>query len=85
LKNTLKYFSNIFRPHFSKGQDLRVNSPKEILILDDDINALEIICNILYLRNNIIPNALNLIKVLGIAVTTNKFNYIVAVKYTSTL
>jgi len=85
LKNASKYFSNMFGPHFSEGQDLRANSPKEISMPDDDANALEIICNILHLRNNVVPEVLCPIEVLGIAVAADKFDCIVAVKHASTL
>ncbi|KAK7178318.1 hypothetical protein PSPO01_15627 [Paraphaeosphaeria sporulosa] len=84
LKNASKYFSNMFGPNFSEGQGLRVNRLKEILMPEDDANALEIICNILHLRNDVVPEALTPIEVLEIAVLADKFDCIVAVKHAST-
>ncbi|KAF2807528.1 uncharacterized protein BDZ99DRAFT_392986 [Mytilinidion resinicola] len=85
LKNASKYFNAMFGPHFSEGQDLRGDSPKEISMPDDDANALEILCNILHLRNDVVPETLDPIKAFEIAVTADKFDCIVAVKYASML
>ncbi|KAF2000416.1 hypothetical protein P154DRAFT_492065 [Amniculicola lignicola CBS 123094] len=85
LKNASKYFKNMFGPHFSEGQDLTTSSPKEIPMPEDDANVLEIICNIIHLRNDDVPEAVSPTKALGLAVAADKFECVVAVKHASTL
>ena len=83
LSNASKYFRNMFGPHFSEGQDLKADCLKEISMLDDDSNALEIVCNILHLRNDAVPEILSPIEVFNVAVVADKFDCVVAMKYAS--
>jgi hypothetical protein len=42
------YFCSMFGPHFKEGQELCSESPKDILMPEDDAATVEIICKILY-------------------------------------
>ena len=85
LKNTSRYFSAMFGPHFSEGQDLGGDRPKEIPMPDDNADALKIICNIIHLRNDAVPETLNPGEVLQVAITADKFDCVVALKHASML
>jgi hypothetical protein len=81
LKNASKAFNAMFGPYFREGQDLHGNPPKEISMPDDNVDALTIICRILHLRNDSIPDSLTPSKVLQIAIATDKFDYIMRLKF----
>ena len=85
LSNASKYFKNMFGPHFSEGQDLRADGLKEVSMPDDDSNALEIVCNIIHLRNDAVPETLSPTEVLNVAVVADKFDCVVAMKHASAL
>jgi hypothetical protein len=85
LKKASKYFRVMFGPHFSEGQDLGGNSPKEVLMLDDNANVLEIICNIIHLRNDAVPEILTPDEVFEIAIAADKFDCGIALKHATAL
>ena len=85
LKNASTYFRAMFGPHFAEGKDLNSNDPKEVLMPYDNANALEVICNIVHLRNDAVPQSLSPTEILELAVAADKFDCIVALKHASTL
>ena len=80
LKNASKVFNAMFGPHFREGQDLHGNYPKEIPMLDDNADALTIICRILHLRNDSISDSLTPNEVLQIAIAADKFDCVMRLK-----
>jgi hypothetical protein len=85
LENASKYFRTMFGPHFAEGKDLNSNDPKEILMPYDNANALEIICNIMHLRNDAVPRSLSPNDIFEVAVAADKFDCVVALEHASTL
>jgi BTB/POZ domain len=71
LKNASKVFNAMLGPQFREGQDLHGNSPKEIIMPDDNADALTIICRILHLRNDSIPDSRTPSEVLQIAIAAD--------------
>jgi hypothetical protein len=80
LKNASKVFNAMFGSHFREGQDFDGNSPKEIFMPEDNTDALTIICNILHLRNDLIPDYLTPSEVLQITITADKFDCVMRLK-----
>jgi hypothetical protein len=85
LKNASPYFRAMFGSHFAEGKDLKSDDPKEILMPDDNANALEVICNIIHLRNDAVPESLSPNDIFQIAIAADKFDCIVALKHVSTI
>jgi hypothetical protein len=83
LRNASYYFSNLSGPSFAEGQDLSNNDPKEVPMPDDDAHAVETICSIIHLRNDVVPLSLGPKEVFDIAVTADKFDCANAVKLAS--
>jgi len=79
LKNSSKAFNAMFGPHFSEGQDLPGISPKEVIMPEDNANALTIICSIVHLRNDLIPDSLTSSEILEIA-AADKFDCVTRLK-----
>lgn len=72
LRNASTYLSNLFGPNFSEGQNLSSSNSKEILVPDDDARAMEMICNIIHLRNDAVPLSLTPEEVFDVAVAADK-------------
>ncbi|KAI2481028.1 btb poz domain-containing protein [Pyrenophora tritici-repentis] len=85
LSNASACFRTMFGPHFAEGKNLKSNDPKEIPMRDDDADALEILCNVIHLRNDAVPQSLSPTDVFGVAVAADKFGCAVALKYASTV
>jgi hypothetical protein len=85
LRTASTYFGAMFGPRFAEGQGLNSNGPKEILMPDDNANAVEVICNIMHFRNEAIPQSLSPTEVFEIAVAADKFNCVVALKHASAI
>jgi hypothetical protein len=81
LKSASKYFRVLFGPNFAEGQDLDSNNPKEVSMPDDNAHALEIICNVIHLRNDAVPRSLSPKDIFEIAIAADKFDCVVALKY----
>jgi hypothetical protein len=81
LKNASKVFNAMFGPHFSEGQNLPGNSPKEVSMPEDNADALTIICRILHLRNDLIPDSLTSSEILQIAIAADKFDCVMRLKF----
>ncbi|KAH7111808.1 hypothetical protein B0J11DRAFT_447464 [Dendryphion nanum] len=85
LKIASKYFTALLGPHFNEGHDIGGNEPKEVMMPYDNAKALEIICNVIHLRNDVVPKSLDSADILDIAITADKFDCIVALKHVSTI
>jgi hypothetical protein len=70
----LKFSMPCFGPNFKEGQDIHIDSPKEVPMLEDNGGALATICKILHLRNDLVPESLTPDEVLQIAITADKFD-----------
>ena len=85
LRNASEYFRALLGPHFSEGQHLSEESPKEIRMPEDDAYSLEVIFNVLHLRNEDVPRSLDPEFILDIAIAADKFNCIVALQHAGTV
>lgn len=83
LKTASKVFKTMFGPHFSEGQDISKEVPKEILMPEDDADAMKIICAVIHLRNNAASDKITPDEVLTVAVTADKYNCIDPLKNAS--
>lgn len=52
---------------------------------DDNAHALEIICNVIHLRNDAVPRSLSPKDIFEIAIAADKFDCVVALKYASAI
>jgi hypothetical protein len=71
----------MFRPTWSEGQGLSKESPREVRLVEDDADALQIICCVIHHRNNDVPQSLTPKEVLQIAIEADKYDLNVALKY----
>jgi hypothetical protein len=83
LNNASKVFSVMFGPDFAEGQNLDSHDPKEVPMPDDNAHALEIICNVIHLRNDVVPRSLSPKDIFEIAIAADKFDCVVALRYAS--
>lgn len=66
----------MFKPTFAERQNLDEDKPTEVSMLDDNASALEIICNVIHYRNNIVPSELKPRQVFEVAIAADKFDCI---------
>ena len=85
LKNASKYFRVMFGPHFAEGQNLDSDNPKEVSMTEDNAHALEVICNVIHLRNDAVPHCLSPKEIFEIATAADKFDCVVALRYASAI
>ena len=85
LKNASKYFRVMFGPHFAEGQNLDSDNPKEVSMTEDNAHALEVICNVIHLRNDAVPHSLSPKEIFEIATAADKFDCVVALRYASAI
>ena len=85
LRCASKTFGVMFGPDWSEGQGLSKNSPQEIPLVDDDADALRTICCIIHHRNDAVPPSQSLTpkEILQIAITSDKYDLGIALKYAS--
>jgi hypothetical protein len=81
LRYASKVFGAMFGPTWSKGQGLSKESPREVRLVEDDADALQIICCVIHHRNNNVPQSLIPKEVLQIAIEADKYDLNVALKY----
>lgn len=58
-------------------------APKDVLLEDDDFDALLVICNLIHHRIGSVPDTLTPLKVFRIAVTADKYDCVPILKYVS--
>ena len=85
LKNASKYFRVMFGPHFAEGQNLDSDNPKDVSMTEDNAHALEVICNVIHLRNDAVPHSLSPKEIFEIATAADKFDCVVALRYASAI
>lgn len=71
----------MFGPHWSEGQGLSKESPKEIRLEEDDADALHTILCVIHHRNNAVLQVITPLKFLKIAIATDKYVLGTALKY----
>lgn len=73
----------MFRPHFLEGRELKATTrgPVEILLPDDDPEALTMICQVAHLRNDDVPGHINLPVLLQVARLADKYDCSEALRY----
>lgn len=85
LRCASKVFTAMFGPHWSEGQDLSEDSPKEVTFEEDNAEALYAACCVIHHRNDLLPHALSPQEVLEIAITADKYDLGIALKHARTL
>jgi len=81
LRCASKVFGAMFGPTWSEGQGLSKESPQEVRLVEDDADALRIICCVIHHRNNDVPQSPTPIEVLQIAIEADKYDLNIALKY----
>ncbi|KAM0127389.1 hypothetical protein ACHAO1_009562 [Botrytis cinerea] len=84
LKAASKPFLAMFRQEWQEGQSLlHQNGPEEIRLPDDNAAALEIILAIIHHKNNEISESITASQVLEIALLSDKYDFLDAMKLAS--
>jgi hypothetical protein len=81
LKNASSVFKAMLGPHFAEGQSLGGADPVEILLPEDNAEALSIIFNVLHGRNDSVPDSLNGSQILHIATAADKFDLVISLRF----
>lgn len=85
LRAASKVFNTMLGPYWSEGKGLTSQSPREISLEEDDASALRTILCVLHHSNTEVPDSATLTptEILNIAVTSDKYDLAVALKYAS--
>jgi hypothetical protein len=84
LKAISKPFSAMLDPGWKEGHDVRgADRPVELLLPEDNAIALKFICAITHCQNTMVPNTIAANDVLEVAVTTDKYDFVDALKFAS--
>ncbi|PVH69810.1 hypothetical protein DL98DRAFT_564318 [Cadophora sp. DSE1049] len=84
LKAASKLFSAMFGPDWKEGQNmLDRDMPVELLLPEDNADALKVICAVIHHQNNKVPQTFDVGDVLGVAVTADKYDCVDALKFAS--
>ncbi|KAK0118388.1 hypothetical protein ONS95_012677 [Cadophora gregata] len=84
LKAASKPFSAMFGPDWNEGHDiLGRDEPVEVLLPEDNADALNVICAVLHHQNNEVPETLAAGDVLRVAVAADKYDCVNALKFAS--
>ncbi len=83
LRCASKVFGAMFGSTWSEGQGLSKESSWEVRIVEDDADALRIICCVIHHRNNDVPQSLTPTEVLQIAIEADKYDLNVPLRYVS--
>jgi len=81
IRSASKVFSAMLGPDWSEGQGLSRGGSREIILVEDDAEALRIICCVIHHRNDDVPQTLTPEQVLQIAIAADKYNLTVALRY----
>ena len=84
MRNGSKVFDAMFGPHFTEGQPTNGSLPKEIHMPDDDAKAMTTICKVIHHRNDLLPDVLEPGELPEIAVTADKYDCVIVLKYVMT-
>lgn len=82
-----RVFKAMLGPHFLEGCSREFNGmegySKEIVLPDDDVEGMKIVCNVLHHRNNEIPPYLDGERLLEVAVIADKYDCFEALRFVS--
>ena len=81
LRGVSKPLNSMLSPTYSEGQDLDESCPKDVALPEDDANAFELVCNVIHHRNRYLPNVVNPEEVEQIAVLSEKYDCIEAMRF----
>ncbi|KAH6972716.1 hypothetical protein BKA56DRAFT_526386 [Ilyonectria sp. MPI-CAGE-AT-0026] len=81
LRSASKVFSAMFGPHWNEGQEMSSQCPREVFLVEDNPDAMYVICSILHHCNTNVPEALVAEEVLQIAIAADKYDLSVALKF----
>ena len=81
LRSASEVFNAMFGRHWSEGQGISSQSPRDVPLVEDDAHAMRLICSVIHHRNADIPDTLTAKEVLQIAVEADKYDLSVALKY----
>jgi hypothetical protein len=77
-----RIYAATFEPDVSRGKRvLLAGSKREVLLPDDHVEAMRIICCVLHLRNDMAPSILTVKEILQIAVLVRKYELQTALKH----
>ena len=82
MRTASTVFDAMFGPHFLEGQPSTDSAPKEILMPDDNTNAMVFICNVIHHRNDMLPDVLQPADLADIASAADKYDCLLTLKYT---
>lgn len=82
LRTASPYFAILLGPNFAEGQNLSSESPKDIPVHENDPTFLEIILNVIHFRTDAVPDPPDPALVLELAIATDKYDFIRALKLT---
>jgi hypothetical protein len=74
LRTASKIFAVMFGPHWSEGQKLSTEAPKEVPLPEDDPDAMQIICNFLHHRSKLVSGNVTSKEVLQLAILVDKYD-----------
>lgn len=80
LVSSSKVFATMFS-RWPKGEGLSKEHSKEVPLVEDDADAIRIICCVIHHRNDIVPQSFTPREVLQIAIVADKYDFWVALKY----
>ncbi|KAH7407173.1 hypothetical protein BKA64DRAFT_408839 [Cadophora sp. MPI-SDFR-AT-0126] len=84
LKAASKPFSAMFGPDWREGQNMiNHDMPVELLLPEDNVGALKVICAVIHHQNNKVPRILAAGDVLSVAVAADKYGCVDALKFAS--
>lgn len=82
LREASKPFSAMFGPNWKEGRDLLDGDrPTEIPLPEDNAVAMKIICSVIHLQNSEVPRTAG--DVLAVAVATDKYDCVIALRFAS--
>jgi hypothetical protein len=81
LISASKIFASMFGPHWLEGQSLSKHSPTDILLPEDNAEAMRTICCVIHHRNDMLPEDLTAKDVLQIAILVDKYDLRVALNF----
>ena len=73
LRAASKTFNVMFGPDFQEGRELSFTRPKDVMLPDDDPEAIELICRIVHLHNDELPETLKPDQILSFARLVDKY------------
>lgn len=85
LTRASKPFAAMFDGRFAEGESLSGSSPKKIKLVDDNPEAMRLLCNILHMQNDKLPHTLSSEQLIDIALLVDKYDCSRAVKLASSV